>query len=86
MVFGLVEIVDEGFEVRDGSGVEVAIFRGKALYLVRFNLVEDYGWSVSLTSSEDTWRTVVCPETSEPKASKASLKTLNGVFTRTPLT
>lgn len=40
------EIVDEGFEVRDGSGVEVAIFGCKALLFVRSDLVKDYGWGL----------------------------------------
>ena len=86
MVFWFVKIVDEGLEIRQGGGVEVAIFGSKALLFVRPDPVEDCGkGSVSLTSSEDTWRTVVCPETSEPNPSKASLKTLNGVCARDPL-
>ena len=85
MVFGFVNVVDKGLEIRQGGGVEVAIFGSKALLSVRPDLIEHCGkGSVSLTSSEDTWRTVVCPETSEPKASKVSLNTLNGVFARTP--
>ena len=39
MVSGLAEIVYEGFEVGDGSSVEVAIFGSKALLLVRSDLV-----------------------------------------------
>ena len=39
MIFGLVEIVYEGFEVGDGSSIEVAIFGSKALLFVRSDLV-----------------------------------------------
>lgn len=86
MVFWFVKIVDEGLEIRQGGGIEVAIFGSKALLFVRPDLVEVCGKGYfRLTSSEDTWRIVVCPETSEPKASKASLKTLNGVCARDPL-
>ena len=46
MVFWLVEVVDEGLEVREGSGVDLAIFGGKALLAVRFDVIEDYGWGM----------------------------------------
>lgn len=79
-------IINKGLEIREGGGVVVAIFGSKALPSVRPDLIEHCGeGSVSLTSSEDRWRIVVCPETSESKASKASLKTLNGVFAKNPL-
>ena len=78
MVFGFVNIINKGSEISQGGGVEVAIFGSKALLSVRPDLIERCGeGSVSLTSSEDRWRIVVCSETFESKASKASLKTLN---------
>lgn len=40
------EVVDEGLEVREGSGVDLAIFGGKALLAVRFDVIEDYGWGM----------------------------------------
>lgn len=40
------EIVDESLEVREGGSVEVAIFEGKTLLAVRFDLVEEYGWGL----------------------------------------
>ena len=40
------EVVDEGLEVRDSGGVEVAVFRGKALRFIRWDLIEDYCWGL----------------------------------------
>ncbi len=39
-------MVDEDLEVREGGGVEVAVFRCEALLSIRLDLVEDCCWGL----------------------------------------